>query len=85
MKLADSASSEHESVLGRPQGQKIVAAVRRGMSKAQAARTSGVGATSLKRHVKLVEQGKPLSSGKAPGQKVKLDGSGTKRLEQDLL
>ena len=40
--------------------EKIVAAVRRGMSKAQAARTFGVGATSVKRYVKLAEEGKPL-------------------------
>ena len=40
--------------------EKIVAAVRRGMSKAQAARTFGVGATSVKRYVKLAEEGKQL-------------------------
>ncbi len=44
--------------------EKIVAAVGRGMSKAQAARTfGGVGPTSVKRYVKLAEQGKPLSPG----------------------
>ena len=36
------------------------------MSKAQAARTFGVGATSVKRYVKLAEEGKPLTPGKAP-------------------
>lgn len=64
--------------------EKIVAAVRRGMSKAQAARIFGVGATSVKRYVKLAEEGKPLSPGKAPGKKGKLDGSGMKLLEEDL-
>ncbi len=64
--------------------QKIVAAVGRGMSKAQAARTFGVGATSVKRYVKLAEAGKPLSPGKAPGRKGKLDGSAMKLLEEDL-
>ena len=64
--------------------EKIVAAVGRGMSKAQAARTFGVGATSVKRYVKLVEQGKPLNPGKAPGKKGKLDGSAMKLLEEDL-
>ena len=63
--------------------EKIVAAVRRGMSKAQAARTFGVGATSLKRYVRLDEQGKALSPGKAPGRKGKLDPSGMKLLEED--
>jgi transposase len=64
--------------------EKIVAAVGRGMSKAQAARIFGVGATSVKRYVKLAEGGKPLSPGKAPGKKGKLAGSGMKLLEEDL-
>ena len=64
--------------------EKVIAAVRRGMSKAQAARTFGVGATSVKRYVKLAEAGKPLSPGKAPGKKGKLAGSGMKLLEEDL-
>jgi transposase len=64
--------------------EKIVAAVGRGMSKAQAARTFGVGATSVKRYVKLKEEGKPLTPGKAPGKKAKLDGNAMKLLEEDL-
>lgn len=64
--------------------EKIVAAVGHGMSKAQAARTFGVGATSVKRYVKLREQGKPLAPGKAPGNKGKLDGGARKLLEEDL-
>ena len=64
--------------------EKIIAAVGHGMSKAQAARTFGVGATSVKRYVKLAEQGKPLSPGKAPGRKSKLNESGMKLLEEDL-
>ena len=64
--------------------EKIVAAVGHGMSKAQAARTFGVGATSVKRYVKLKEEGKPLTLGKAPGKKAKLDQSAMKLLEQDL-
>jgi transposase len=64
--------------------EKIIAAVERGMSKAQAARTFGVGATSVKRYVKLAEEGKPLSPGKAPGKKAKLDESAMKLLEEDL-
>ena len=62
----------------------IVAAVGHGMSKAQTARTFGVGATSVKRYVKLAEEGKSLSPGKAPGRKGKLSGSGMKLLEEDL-
>jgi transposase len=64
--------------------EKIVAAVGRGMSKAQAARTFGVGATSVKRYVKLAEEGRSLRPGKAPGKKGKLDGSGVKLLLEDL-
>jgi transposase len=64
--------------------EKIIAAVERGMSKAQAARTFGVGATSVKRYVKLAQEGNPLSPGKAPGKKSKLGGSGMKLLEEDL-
>jgi transposase len=64
--------------------EKIVAAVGHGMSKAQAARTFGVGATPVKRYVTLAEQGKPLSPDKAPGKKSKLDESGMKLLEEDL-
>ena len=64
--------------------EKIVATVGHGMSKAQAARTFGVGATSVKRYVKLKEEGKPLTPGKAPGKKAKLDQSAMKLLEEDL-
>jgi transposase len=64
--------------------EKIIAAVWRGMSKAQTARTFGVSATSVKRYVKLAEEGKLLSPGKAPGRQGKLGGSGMKLLEEDL-
>ena len=65
--------------------EKIVAALEQeGMSKAQAARTFSVGATSVKRYVKLKEQGRPLTPGKAFGNKAKLDESALKLLEEDL-
>jgi transposase len=64
--------------------EKIISAVRCGMSKAQAARTFRVGAPSVKRYVKLKEEGKPLTPGKAPGKKAKLDGNAMKLLEEDL-
>lgn len=54
------------------------------MSKALTARTFGVSATSVKRYVKLAEEGKLLSPGKAPGKKGKLAGSGMKLLKEDL-
>ncbi len=64
--------------------QRIVAAVRGGMSKAQAARTFGVGATSVKRYVSLAQQGRSLEPGKAPGKRSKLGQSGMRLLEEDL-
>ncbi len=63
---------------------KIVAAVRRGMPKAQAARTFGVGAASVKRYVKMAEEGKSLRPGKAPGKKGKLDENAMRLLKEDL-
>ncbi len=64
--------------------EKIVTAIGRRMSKAQAARTFGVGVTSVKRYVKLLEEGKPLTPGQAPDKKGKLDGNAMKLLEEDL-
>ena len=43
-----------------------------------------MGATSVKRYAKLTEEGKPLTPGKAPGKKAKLDQSAMKLLEEDL-
>jgi len=63
---------------------RIVAAVRGGMSKAEAARTFGVGDTSVKRYVNLAEQDESLEPGKAPGKQSKLTESGTRLLEADL-
>jgi transposase len=63
---------------------RIVAAVRGGMSKAQAARTFRVGATSVKRYVARAQQGDSLEPGKAPGRQGKLGLSGIKLLEEDL-
>lgn len=64
--------------------QRIVATVRGGMSKAQAARTFGVGDTSVKRYVNLAERGDSLEPGKAPGKQSKLGHGGINLLEEDL-
>jgi transposase len=64
--------------------ERIIAAVRGGMSKEEAARTFGVGATSVKRYVSLAEQGRSLEPGKAPGRESKLGESGMRLLEEDL-
>jgi transposase len=64
--------------------QKIVDAVRRGMSKAQAARTFGVGISTVKRYVSKAQRGESLEPGKAPGKRPKMDERLRKLLEEDL-
>ncbi len=64
--------------------QKIVDAVRRGMPKAQAARTFGVGISTVKRYSTKAQRGEPLEPGKAPGKRPKMDERGRKLLEEDL-
>jgi transposase len=63
---------------------KIVEAVRRGMSKAKAARTFGVGISSVKRYVNMAQDGESLVPKKAPGKERKLDHGATRLLEEDL-
>jgi transposase len=62
---------------------KVVQALRRGMSKSEAARTFGVSRSSVKRYAKLAEEGRPLTPKKRPGSKPKMDESATKLLEAD--
>ena len=83
MKLDDGASSKDESVLARPQAEDHRRCLARNVN-GTGRSTFGVGATSVKRYVKLAEQGKPLNSGKASGKKGKLNESGMKLLEEDL-
>ena len=63
---------------------KIVDAVRRGMSKAEAARTFGVGISTVKRYATKAQRGEPLEPGKAPGKRPKMDERVGKLLEEDL-
>ena len=63
---------------------KIVEALRRGITKSEAARTFGVSRSSVKRYAKLVEEGRPLSPKKRPGSKPKMDERATKLLEADV-
>ena len=63
---------------------KIVEAVWRGMSKAEAARAFGVGISSVKRYVNMAWEGESLASKKAPGKERKLDQGSTRLLEEDL-
>src|SRR5919199_5147711 len=64
--------------------EKIVAAVGRGISKSQAARTFGVSLSSVKRYVKKADRGEPLAPKKSPGSAPKLDEKATKLLGADL-
>ncbi len=51
----------------------MVEAVRQGMPKAEAARTFGVGISTVKRYVDKAKKGESLSPRKPPGRKRKLD------------
>jgi transposase len=59
---------------------KIVEAIERGMSKAQAARTFGVGISTVKRYATKAQNGEPLEPGKPP----KIDEPINKLLVEDL-
>jgi len=63
---------------------KIVSALERGMPKAQAARTFGVGISTVKRYATKVQKGESLEPGKAPGKRPKMDERVGKLLEEDL-
>ena len=63
---------------------KIVDTLRRGMSKAQAARTFGVGVSTIKRYSTKAQRGEPLEPGKAPGKRPKMDEWVRKLLDEDL-
>jgi transposase len=52
---------------------KIVEAVERAMPKIEAAKTFGVGISSVKRYVAAVRAGRSLAPNKRPGSKPKLD------------
>ncbi len=64
--------------------QKIVNAIERGMPKAQAARTFGVGISTLKRYATKAQRGESLEPAKAPGKPPKMDERVRKLLEEDL-
>ena len=64
--------------------QKIVSAVGRGMSKAQAARTFSVSLSSVKRYVEKACRGESLAPKKSPGSPPKLDQKATRLLEEDI-
>jgi transposase len=61
-----------------------VDAIGRGMPKAEAARTFGIGISTLKRYATKARRGEPLQPGKAPGKRPKMDERVGKLLEEDL-
>ena len=63
---------------------KIIAALRRGMTKSEAARTFSVSRSSVKRYAKLVEEGRSLAPKKRPGSKPKRDESARRLLDADM-
>jgi transposase len=63
---------------------KIVEALRRGMTKSEAARAFSVSRSSVKRYAKLVEEGRPLAPKKRPGSKPKMDERARRLLEADV-
>ncbi len=63
---------------------KIVEALRRGMTKTEAARSFGVSRSSVKRYAKLADEGRPLAPKRRPGSKPKMDESARRLLEVDM-
>ena len=63
---------------------KIIEALRRGMTKTEAARTFSVSRSSVKRYAKLAEEGRPLAPKKRPGSKPKIDEAARTLLEADV-
>ena len=63
---------------------KIVAAIERGMSKAQAARLFDVSLSSVKRYSKTTREGGSLEPRKSPGRPRKADEKARVLLEKDV-
>ena len=64
--------------------ERIVEAVERGMSKSEAARTFGLGLSSVKRYVGTAREGRPLTPKKRPGLRPKIDERGKRLLQANL-
>ena len=63
---------------------KIVAALERGMSKAEAARTFSVSLSSVKRYARTVREGDSLTPKKSPGRTRKVDQKAQVLLKEDV-
>lgn len=64
--------------------EKVVDAIGRGMPKAEAARTFGVGISTVKRYASKAQRGESLEPGKAPGKRPKIGECERKLLEANL-
>jgi transposase len=63
---------------------KIITALRRGMTKSEAARTFSVSRSSVKRYAKLDEEGLGLAPKKRPGSKLKIEEAARRLLGADV-
>ena len=63
---------------------KIVEALQRGISKAQAALLFGVSLSSVKRYARMVRQGHSLAPKKVPGRPQKIGEDAQRLLEEDI-
>ena len=63
---------------------KIVEALRRGTTKSEAARSFGVSRSSVKRYVKLAQEGRSLAPKKRPGSKPKMDDTARRLLDAHM-
>ncbi len=63
---------------------KILEALRRGVTKSEAARSFGVSRSSVKRYAKLAQEGRPLAPKRRPGSKPKMGETARRLLETDL-
>src|SRR3712207_1493823 len=63
---------------------KVVEAILRGMPKAEAARTFGIGISTVKRYVGKAQKGEDLAPRRAPGRRRTLDEGAMRLLESDL-
>jgi transposase len=63
---------------------KIVEALRRGITKSEAARSFGVSRSSVKRYVKLADEDRSLAPKKRPGSKPKMDETARRLLDADM-
>ena len=78
------ASWADESLLHRPPSEDRGCHRAGSAQRAQAARTFGVGISTLKRYASKAQRGEPLEPAKAPGKRPKMDEPVGKLLEEDL-